>query len=54
MTYNDIVAYLEEIYGLEISNGALSSVADKMDDADSKLVADNFPTGHFFEEGFRI
>lgn len=30
MSYNDIAAHLEEIYGLEISNGTLSAVTDKI------------------------
>jgi transposase-like protein len=30
MSYNDIAAHLKEIYGLEISNGALSAVTDKI------------------------
>jgi transposase-like protein len=30
MSYNDIAAHLKEIYGLEISNGTLSAVTDKI------------------------
>ena len=30
MSYNDIVAHLKEIYGLEVSNGTLSAVTDKI------------------------
>jgi len=30
MSYNDISAHLEEIYGLDISNGTLSAVTDKI------------------------
>jgi putative transposase len=30
MSYNDIAAHLKEIYGLEISNGTLSAITDKI------------------------